>query len=184
MYQLLHALGNSALGRRTLVDQTGITEMTVRTHLNRLRDMGWVSMEKAGTQLTDPAKERLDPLFEQVISLKELKVSKQLAVEAFNSAALVRGCKRSMKKSLYLRDTAVRAGAAGAIFLFREGSDWKFIEDASSFREQNPKDAEVLQQVFQPEDEDVLIMSFASNLRFARAGLWSVIAEMIPIEIF
>ncbi len=182
LYQLLYALRENSLGRRTLVDETGMTEMTVRTHLNKLRAAGLVTMEKSGTELTERAKEIASPLFRCVQQQRELKLS-ELWWEGKNASAHLRDCKDSVRRSLYLRDAAIRAGATVAIFLIRDSKGWIFSEDSSRLSEQNPHDSELLEREFEAGRDDVLIISFGRTLREARAGLWSVIAEMIPLSL-
>lgn len=181
LYQLLYELRDGAMGRRTLVERTGITEMTTRTHLNKLRDAGWVKMEKAGTSLTQSAKRALAAYFDTVSAVHELAIS-DLTLYRANMGALLRGCAESFGKSLILRDAAVRAGAAGAVFLIRSDEGWMFSEEDVLLCKQYAAEAEELDRRFDSREGDLLAIVFAVERAQARRGLWNVIAEMIEID--
>ena len=181
-FQLLHAIKDEPLGRRTLVERTGITEMTVRTHLNKLRDAGLVLMAKAGTGLSEAGKASLETLFERVVEVRELNLH-DLSLDRFNATALLNRSADALEKSLHLRDAAVRAGASGAILLIRERDGWVFAEDRVQVSKQNPRDAELLSKKMSAREGDVLIITFGPTLRVAQAAIWNVIVQFVPIEI-
>ena len=181
-FQLLHAIRDEPMGRRTLVEKTGISEMTVRTHLNRLRDAGYVRMAKAGTTLSETGKASLENLFERVVEVRELRLS-DLSLDRFNAAALVKRSEEALHKSLILRDAAVRAGASGAILLLKESGGWVFAEDRVPVSNQNPKDAELLAKTMHAQDGDVVIIAFGPTFRVAQAAIWNVIIQFLPAEV-
>jgi hypothetical protein len=181
LYQLLYTLSDGILGRRTLVDKTGITEMTTRTYLNKLRNLGWVKMEKAGTSLTSKAKHALVSYFDSVDAIHHLNLS-GLTLYPANASALLKSCGNSLENSLFLRDAAVRAGAAGALFLVMGKAGWMFSEEDALLAENFADETKVLGQHFDAHRGDLLVIAFGTEMSQARSGLWSVIAELVPIE--
>jgi len=181
-FQLLYALHDQPLGRRTLVEKTGITEMTVRTHLNKLRDAGLVSMAKSGTELTDKALNGFGEILGAIDKVAEVSIE-PLSLSTANVAAHIQGHAEAADRTLHFRDAAVRAGATGAILLIWDGEGWSFSEDADALRENNPRERDLLSAQFEGRSGDVLVIAFGSTMPIAQAGLWNVIAEMMPIDL-
>ena len=181
VYQLVWALNHRALGRRTLVERTGITESTVRTHLNKLRRAELVKMAKAGTSLTAQGLETFAPLFENVRWTGSLSL-KDLALDRHNAAALLVDAAEKFKESWRYRDAAVREGATGALLLVkRPDGGWAFSDDPLKLAERYPEDAAQIEEVLpQAQPGDTLVIAFGSESWEARAGLWRVIVELFP----
>jgi len=179
VYRLVYALDQRTLGRRTLVERTGISEMTVRTHLNKLRRAGLVKMAKAGTTLTPKCLETFEKLFECVISVGELELE-ELALDHHNAAAVVRRLE-TLRESWRYRDAAVREGATGALLLVKRPDGWGWCEDPTPLGEQNPHDAPYLEHCVKAHPGDGLIIAFGPSVEPARRGLWSVLVELFPL---
>jgi len=181
VYQLVYALYPNPLGRRTLVHQTGVTEMTVRTHLNKLRVTGYVAMGKGGTALTPSGLKAFATLFERVIHVGELDL-KDLALDRHNAAAWIHNVRDGFQESWRYRDAAVREGATGALFLVQRSGSWSLSDDVKPLAKQNPNDAEYLQRIFDAQPGDGTIIAFAPTRRIAHNGLWRVLMELFPIK--
>jgi DNA-binding transcriptional ArsR family regulator len=168
------------LGRRTLVERTGITESTVRTHLTKLRRAGLVRMAKAGTLLTARGLEAFAPLFENVRWTGSLSLS-ELALDRHNAAALLTDTAEEFKESWRYRDAAVREGATGALLLVKRPQGWAFSDEPLKLAERYPEDAAQIEKALpQAEPGDALVVAFGSEPREAQDGLWRVIVELFP----
>ncbi|TSA49489.1 hypothetical protein D4R47_03740, partial [archaeon] len=62
--QLVFLLGRECLGRRRLARRADLSEMTVRIQLERLRDQGFLVLDKSGGALTSVGKERFAPVLD------------------------------------------------------------------------------------------------------------------------
>lgn len=182
IYRLSYALKQQALGRRTLVEKTGITESTVRTHLNKLRTAGYVVMTKEGTTLTPLARKAFATLFEHVLQVAELELQ-DLALDEHNAAALIAGKGEAFCDSWRYRDAAVRAGATGAILLVKRPESWTWSDNPIPLARQNPHDAAYLQQVINAQPGDGLVIAFGSTPHAAQNGLWQVLVELFPLQL-
>lgn len=180
IYQLVYTLDGRVLGRRTLVQHTGITESTVRTHLNKLNASGWVTMAKGGTALTPSARSAFSTLFERVPQVSVLKL-KDLALDRHNAAAWIRNVKDAFHESWRYRDAAVREGATGALLLMHRADGWGLSDDKRPLAQQNPNDADHLQHVFAAQPGDGAVIVFGSTARAAQRGLWRILVDLFPI---
>ena len=168
------------LGRRTLVRRTGITEMTVRTHLNKLRAVGYVKMAKAGTTLTAQGLEAFAPLQERVRWVGPLTL-RDLALDRYGAAALLRSFSPKLKESWRYRDAAVREGATGALLLVKDARGWAFSDEPLPLAERYPEDARLLEDaVPAPQPGDALIVAFGPEPAIAQRGLWQIVVELLP----
>ena len=181
VYQIAHALDGRALGRRTLVRQTGVTESTVRTHLNKLRDAGYVEMAKAGSKLTAQGWDRFRPVLEQVRPVPEIGLY-GLSLGGHQAAAVVDSLEADLPTTLRLRDAAVREGASGALLLVRRGNDWALSDDDRPLRERDPVDAEHIANVTRDRAGNSLIVAFGATPQVARMGLWRIVVELLPLD--
>ena len=186
IYALAWALSRCSrpVGRRTLVRRTGITEMTVRTHLNKLRDAGYVKMAKAGTSLTAQGLEAFAPLKRRVrwVGAPALRA---LALDDHGAAALLRSFSEKLTEGWRYRDAAVREGATGALLLRRDEEGWTFSDQPLPLRERYPEDAALLDNALsaadvRPQEGDALVIAFAPEPSTAQRGLWRVVVELLP----
>ena len=192
VYQLVWALNRKTLGRRTLVARTGITESTVRTHLNKLRRAGLVKMAKAGTSLTAQGLEAFSALWAGVRWVGALPLepsTSALALDRHNAAALVAGAADKLKESWRYRDAAVREGATGALLLIKRPEGWAFGDEPHpqplTLGARYPEDAAHVERALseagaRPQPGDALLVAFGPDPQAARAGLWRVIVELFP----
>ncbi len=178
-YQIAHALDGRALGRRTLVRQTGITESTVRTHLSKLREAGYVKMDKAGTSLTAEGWAFFGPVVERVSPVPEIALD-GLSLGGHQAAALVDSAEADLPTTLRLRDSAVREGAPGALLLVNRDGQWALNDDDRPLAERDPVDAAHIAEVARDRAGTGLIVTFGATARVARRALWRVIVELIP----
>ena len=181
IYQLVYELHKQPLGRRTLVARTGITEMTVRTHLNKLRASGLVTMAKGGTVLTAHGRKTFAQLLERVLYVGELQL-RDLALDRHNEAVWIRGAGGAFQESWRYRDAAVREGATGALLLIHGPRGWRLSDDVKPLATQNPQDAEHLQRMLPALPGDGAIIAFGPTRAAACRGLWSVLVDLFPIK--
>jgi hypothetical protein len=178
--QLIYALKDEILGRRTLVQRTGLTESVVRTELEKLAAQKFVRFEKAGTLRTTKAKEAYIKLFKRIVQIEEPDLT-ELKLDAHNRAALVRAGAAGLK-TWALRDLAVREGASGSLFIVRRQAELCLFDETTSLAKQNPIDGRRLEKVFPGLAEgDLIVIVFAPTRANAGAGLWRILTEIIPI---
>ncbi|HED04301.1 MAG TPA: ArsR family transcriptional regulator [Candidatus Fraserbacteria bacterium] len=175
---LIYALRQGPLGRRTLVSRLGIGESTVRTQLEKLRAAGYMSMAKAGTSLTAAGQELLQGQLRKISQVGPLQLS-ELALDRWNSAALIAEAQDSLSEVWRYRDLAVRAGASGALFLVRGPSYWHLSDDARSLEQHNPRDAREIEARYPARPGDGLVITFSDRVAPAGLALWEILTALI-----
>jgi len=175
--QLIFLLSGESTGRRSLARRTGISEMTVRLELERLRDAGFLTLGKSGATLTDSGKERFVPLLSHVKRVCEI-VLRSLAQDAVTLAALL-SCPAARPPWWY-RDHAVREGASAMLLIRCCVDGLYFSHSKEQVGTHNPHDEQVLKEAFPFRREgDLLIIVTALDRKRAGLGLWRVINEIL-----
>lgn len=171
---LAYALAGGPLGRRTLVDRTGLSESVVRTELGKLEAQGLVRFAKAGTALTEEGQRRFAPLVERVRRVASLELE-TLALDRQSRAALVSGLGQD-PPSWQARDIAVREGATGTLLLRRDAEGLVMPDGDGCFEDRNPADVRAIEEGLGPlEAGDHVVIVFGPDAARAGAGLWRIL---------
>ncbi len=174
--QLIFWIDRATLGRRRLAVRTGLSEMTVRLELERLRDLGLLSLRRSGAELTKAGRARFRWLFDRVKAVSEPDLT-SLRLDEVAVAALVTTEEKS--PAWRQRDLAIREGATGLLLLRLRPEGWCFAENDEPVAVHNQEDAAVLKAAFPVSCvEDRLIIAFGPDRRCAGLGLWRVVGKM------
>ncbi len=174
---LLFALEAGPLGRRTLVERTGVTESTVRTHLNKLRERGWVQFAKPGTSLTGAGREAFAPLFRAVRDVETVDLV-ELELPGVQLAAHLRA--PDGEASWAVRDRAIRGGADGAVLL-RYDDAFRFLDTRDSLRA--PRAEAALASAFPDvRPGDLVLVAFGADFAPTARGLWRMVVELLDLR--
>lgn len=159
--KLLLVLEDKIVSRKELAKKLQLGEGSIRTILRKLRKQNIVEVLRAGCRLTERGKHVLKELRTHLpvireITLKWLPWSKQIGI-------LVKNVAKEIKSGIDERDLAIKYGADGLIVLVCYNS--KLVipslenESIDYLRELKKN----VQEVFRPEDGDVVIVSGASH---------------------
>lgn len=164
------------LGRRRLAAVSGLSEMSVRLELQRLRDSGWVTLARSGVELTKSGRRRFSSVLDRIRDVREVDLT-SLRLGAYALAGLVAAHERSAVWAV--RDLAVREGATGLLLLRCSAAGWSFSHNDEPVAEHNPTDAATLATTFpKATANDRLVVAFAPDLGCAGLALWRVLAEL------
>lgn len=180
-HQIVFLLGEGkrgrSLGRRTLAQRTGLSEMTVRLEMERLRDEGLLALNKDGGVLTPVGIERFVSLFANVKAARAISLT-TLTQEAVVLAALLT-CPATRPPWWY-RDQVVKEGGSALILVRRRPDGWAFHPDGEQVGERNPCAEQMLAAAFPlSHAQDLLVIVSAADRRHAGLGLWRVISEIL-----
>lgn len=180
--QLVYHIGKARaakkhIGRRRLASISELTEMSVRLELQRLRDAGWVTVDRSGIELTESGQRRFSSVLDRIREVREIDLT-SLRIDTCMLAGLVAA--PTSDSAWTLRDHAVREGATGLLLLEYEASGWCFTHNHEPIVVHNPEDAETVRAAF-PEagQQDRLILASAPDRRRAGLGLWHVIRAIV-----
>ncbi len=176
--QLVFLLSRERLGRRRLARRAGLSEMTVRIQLERLRDQGFLVLDKSGSALTGAGKDRFAPILDHVADVQQLSLY-SLALNTITVAALLSHAEQQ-HPSWWYRDHAVRGGASAMILIRCCADGLRFSHSKEQIGVDNPCDEQVIKDAFPFRREgDLLLLVSAPDSKSAGLGLWRVITEIL-----
>ncbi|MFN4217676.1 MAG: DUF4443 domain-containing protein [Candidatus Bipolaricaulia bacterium] len=173
-YQLLYELRDAPVGRRTLVERTGLTESVVRTELKKLEAQKFVSFSKLGTALTARGRQFLAKKLSPIADVRDVQLQ-NLMLDRCARMAHIRGGADGFSAWLY-RDVAVREGATATLLLTKRKGALCFIEGHEALAAQNPADSEILERAFPTlNNGDLIVIVFGPTKGAVARGLWAVL---------
>ena len=175
--ELAFLLKEGRLGRRSLAQRTGLSEMTVRLELGRLHKKGLVIADRRGTTLSALGKKRFAPLFERIKRIVEPSLQ-SLALDTVTLAALL-SCPVA-RPAWWYRDLVIKEGASSLVVLRYCPEGWCFAHNEEKIGGWTPHDERVIEDKFSLRREgDLLLIVSAPDRKRGGLGLWRVIAEIL-----
>jgi len=177
--RVLDIIANTgSVGRGKLSEKLGFGEGATRTLLNRLTEAQLVSISKIGCSLTVKGNKVWDKIKAVMPHKAELEKN-ELTFALHNVAVLVKGRGEKVKKGLEQRDAAVRAGAVGATTLVFKDRRLVLPTVSADVAKDYPKAFREITRLMRPEENDVIIISSADDVKEAEKGAlaaaWTVI---------
>lgn len=182
IYNLLHAvlllfaLEEGPLGRKRIASLMELGEGSVRSLINRLRDIGWVECGRGGCFLTELGIEKVKELRECLVGPIEVELSEVMRGSVY--ATLVKCVNYS--KVLELRDEAVKSGGKGAVILRKLRGVLTFPETEEPLSNYAPRDEGLLESVLKPEEGDLVILGISDDPRVSK--LSSLAPSLLAVQ--
>ncbi len=166
-----------AIGRASLSKEVGVGEGVARTIIARLKRRTFLTITKKGCVFSKKGETLYSELSAKLIRIVNVEGG-ELNLGGKYSALLTRGIQFSGHPILGYRDTAIRAGADGAILMTRENGKLAIpsvTDEASAYA---PKLAAELRVKLDPKDGDMIIVCGAPNYRDAENAAIAVALSM------
>lgn len=176
--ELIYLLKNGPMGRRTLTDEVGASESSVRTVLEHLQSESIVEMDKRGTHLSEMGKLAFGPLLESVSVVKAVELE-MLQMGKTGSAALLSGVDELSGQSWSFRDLAIREGARGAMLL-EVNDDIHFLHSEDRLKDLNQSAQNRLTNAFPNwREASLIVVVTGDSSEVVESGLWRIIGEIV-----
>ncbi len=166
-FNLIHAimmlllLEEGPIGRKRLADLMDIGEGSVRSLIRRLRESGYLEVDKGGCYLTEKGLRIIKELRKFLKGPTELYLRDLVKGKVI--AFLVRPPYGSKINVVELRDEAVRAGGRGAIILMTKDGQLLFPETMESLGRYRSADEFTLKEAFHPSEGDLLVIGLGKS---------------------
>jgi predicted transcriptional regulator len=156
------------IGRTKLSKELGLGQGATRTILNHLELAGLIEIQRLGCGLTSKGSALLRDL--RAIVKVGFDVPQSIfPIGRYKSGALVVKAGQKIRRGLEQRDAAIRVGASGATTLvYRDGRLLFPPEEAMS--EDWPEISKKILEIFQPNEDDVIIITGGATPKSAEAG--------------
>lgn len=173
----IEAIGEKPVGRAGLSEKLQLGEGATRTLIDRLQTERLIKISKAGCELTRSGLSILKDLNSKFPKKMKIPAS-SITVGAHNFGILVKNAASKVRNGIEQRDSAVRVGASGAVtFILRQGR--LFMPPPADIESKEwPEIGRQLLELFQPEENDVIIVGGADTEekaeQGARAASWTL----------
>lgn len=170
---------NPYIGRIKLSKELKLGESSSRTLIQHLKNLKIISSSRKGCKLTKKGLKIYKKLKEKIV--KKLKVPKSsLTVGEFNFGVLVKNASSYIQYGIEQRDAAIKVGAKGVTTLiFKNGK--LFVPPFEECKtDEWLKDIQKLNELFNPKENDVIIICGADSIEIAEKG--AIMAALTLIE--
>ncbi len=168
-----------AIGRVALAREAGLGEGAIRTVLKHLKGEGYITIKSQGCELIGKGKEAYSELKKRMP--RTVRLSKTgLTVGKEQVAALVKQKSNVVKSGIEQRDTAIKAGAAGATTYIIRNSRFQVPGSSSDCERDFPSNAwSRLREELRPENGDVVIICGSASKHTSFIGAISAALTLL-----
>ncbi len=161
-------------GRKLLADMVGIGEGSMRTILDNLRERRLIDVGQTGVRISSKGLE----FFSKIpIETKPLPPS-EMSLGESNVAVRIRGRGGEVHTGIEQRDSAIKAGADGATtIIVRSGR--LLVPTDYDLDEERPEMARTLRDLFDLENDDVIVIGTAKESNRAEQGALAAAFEIL-----
>lgn len=172
IFHILYAMeliAEKKLGRGKLAESLSVGEGAARTIVDRLKDAGFIETSRFGCVLTDEGVKFWKSY--KSIFVKKAEIGKnELTLSDYNFAILVKNRGGKIRYGIEQRDAAIRAGAKGATTIVFVGGQLKVPSISEDAKSDFPEATSQIFELFKPEENDVIIIASAEDLKSANYG--------------
>ena len=170
LLKAIDAIGErGVIGRKALSNELKLGEGVTRTIIARLENANLISVSRAGCKLTEKGKMLYHELRAKLVRKLPVEPS-SITVGAYNFGIMVKDAAHNIRRGIEQRDAAVRAGADGATILVYKGKKLTIPSISEDALKDYPDAAKRIIKLFQPEENDVIILGGASTQEKAEDG--------------
>jgi len=164
----LELIDRETIGRTKLSKEIWLGQGATRTILSHLQHAGLVNIQPSGCILTPKGSSFVKSL--RSIVRFGFDIPRAIfPIGQYNSGALVSKAGKRLRKGLEQRDAAIRVGASGATTLVYRNGKLLFPPKEVASKEW-PEISKRIMDIFQPTEEDVIIVTGGESPRQAEAG--------------
>jgi hypothetical protein len=165
----IEVIGLEHIGRNKLSARLRLGEGTTRTLIDRLLDARLIRISRLGCDLTGSGRSLLKELNAKLGTRTKLPQS-SITVGNYNFGVLVKGAANRIKSGIEQRDTAVRAGADGAVTFVVKHGELVMPPPAGPVTKRQAKDTREIEEAFQPQENDAIIIAGGDSEQNAEEG--------------
>lgn len=162
-------IAGERIGRNKLSKELALGEGATRTLIERLKDRGLITADRAGCALSKKGETMWSALHAAFPRKTTLRKSK-LTLGSFNVAILVREGASKVRSGMEQRDAALMAGAKGATTLVCASGRLTVPPEQRDAAEETPEICRALIEQLKPGDTDAVVIGSADTFEKAEYG--------------
>ncbi len=177
VYAVLLIGSSDFLGRKRLKDYLGIGEGSARTILSHLVKKGLATSTRKGLSLTQKGKQLYEYLKSSLSPIKQITFEMPWTAKC-SYGLVVKGCAELVSTGIEERDEAIRNGASAAMVLTYMPNGL-YMPRITNLSVERPDFAQKIIDLFNPSENDVIVITAADDERRARYSAFAVALKLI-----
>jgi hypothetical protein len=165
----LELIAGEPIGRNKLSKELALGEGATRTLIERLKDHGLITADRAGCALSKKGEEMWSALHAAFPRKTTIRKS-ELTLGSFNVAILVKEGASKVTSGMEQRDAALMAGAKGATTLIYSSGRLTVPPEQRDAAEETPEICRALVEQLKPRDSDAVVIGSANTFEKAEYG--------------
>jgi len=165
----LELIAGEQIGRNKLSKELALGEGATRTLIERLKNHGLITADRAGCALSNEGEKVWSALHAAFPRKTTIRRSK-LTLGSFNVAILVKNGAGKIRSGMEQRDAALIAGAKGATTLICSRGRLTVPPEQRDASEETPEIYRVLTEKLKPGDSDAVVIGSADTFEKAEYG--------------
>ena len=166
------------IGRNALAINLSIGPGAIRTLIKKLQNVGLIDVQKTGISLSPDGIIMYKNFKKKIQFSKEINVG-NLSLGTCNYIILIRKTPKILPSSLDLRDSAIRGGSKGAMFIHFQNNKFLIPNGPINCEKDFPDTIwKKFRSELKPSDGDLIIISGADNIHAAEYGALSSVINL------
>lgn len=174
----LELIAGEQIGRNKLSKELALGEGATRTLIERLKDHGLITADRAGCALSKEG-EKVWSVLHVAFPRKTTIRKSKLTLGSFNVAILVKEGAGKVRSGMEQRDAALIAGAKGATTLICSRGRLTVPPEQRDAAEDTPEICRVLTEKLKPGDNDAVVIGSADTFEKAEHGALAAALSLI-----
>ncbi len=177
----LELIATKPIGRNQLAKKLEMGEGSIRTLITRLKSSNLVEISRNGCRLTNKGR----VIWEKFVQLfpKRAEIGKtELTNTKENYAFLAKNRGHKVKSGIEQRDAAIVAGALGAVVVVLKEGRLTIESISRRLERQYPEAARQIQEIFEPKDNDCVVLVGAESLSKAKQAAFAASWTLIGLD--
>ncbi|HEY4699722.1 MAG TPA: DUF4443 domain-containing protein [Nitrososphaerales archaeon] len=167
------------MGRTLLSRYLKTGSGAVRTLIKDLETYNIIKIDKSGCSLTERGREIHKQIVEMFILIDKIDAGR-LSIDKYNSAVLVKNSANLIGNGIEQRDASIKIGAKGSTTLIYNRDKFTIPNGSLDCAKDYPDNVWInLKKIFNPRDNDVIIVSSSSDQESAIYGALSSALTLI-----
>jgi len=170
---------NEPMGRKMIVQETGLGEGSIRTILDKLDEYGLVKSARSGRALSDEGKKVFQRM-RQIIRIEKVG-SLNLTGKRNNCLVLVRNSAKKVGSGMDQRDAAIVIGRSGASTMIVKKGEliMPSFNEGMNIDKEYSKDSQKIKKILDPEEGDSIVVGSEDSSQAAEEAAWVAASTLL-----
>ncbi|NHI94437.1 MAG: DUF4443 domain-containing protein [Candidatus Lokiarchaeota archaeon] len=177
---LRHISENTPIGRNKLASDLGLGTGSIRSIMKALKKFELIDSDQKGHSLTDLGKKVVENLEKKIPKISfEIDLPKEISIAEYNQVLFIKNVASKIKLGMDQTIAALKIDAKGALTIILRNDKFIIPNLYSDLSKEFPNFIEKIQNLFNLENNDVVVIGSGENKQQAIKGAWAAVYTLI-----